>query len=195
MSEAVPARQTSDADASPVTVSVSRRVTPGREADYEAWVHEVVAVAAGFAGHQGVNILRPSAGTGDRYVLIYRFDSAGHAADWEQSAERARLIAQLEGIADDAGEERKRVTGLEVWFDLPEVPAAAHAPRYKMALVLIAVVFLIVFPLQVYLGPVLSGFPAWMRSLVIVVIQVLLMTYLVMPRVTALLKPWLFASR
>ncbi|GKY90152.1 antibiotic biosynthesis monooxygenase [Sinisalibacter aestuarii] len=189
-----PAHTTPAAEGGPVTVSVSRRVNPGREDDYEAWVHGIAAAASEFPGHQGINVLRPSAQTGGRYVLIYRFDSDAHAAAWEASDQRAHWIEKLEGITGDE-DERKRVTGLEVWFDLPDVPAAAHAPRYKMALVLIMVVFGLVFPLQVYLGPAMAGFPAWLRSLVIVIIQVLLMTYLVMPRVTALLKPWLFSSR
>lgn len=178
----------------PVTVSVSRRVTPGREQDYEAWVHGIAAAASAFPGHQGVNVHRPSAQTGGRYVLIYRFDSDAHAKAWETSEERAHWIARLEGITEGEGD-RKRVTGLEVWFDLPEVPAAAHAPRWKMSLVLIAVVFALVYPLQLIVLPLTPDWPHWLRTLTIAVIQVLLMTYLVMPRVTALLKPWLFAAR
>jgi antibiotic biosynthesis monooxygenase (ABM) superfamily enzyme len=178
----------------PGTVSVSRRVLPGKEAEYEEWVHGIAEAATVFEGHQGLNILRPSAQTGGRYVLIYRFDSDDHARGWEESEVRAHWIAKLEGIAEGE-DERKRVTGLEVWFDLPEVPAAPHAPRHKMALVLIVVVFCLVFPLQVFLGPQLGGLPRWVQSLTIVSIQVLLMTYLVMPRVTAILKPWLFSEK
>lgn len=114
----------------PVTVSVSRRVQSGKEADYETWIHGIAKAAAAFPGHQGVNILRPSAQTGGRYVLIYRFDSDAHAKGWEQSAQRAGWIAQLEDIAEGE-DDRKRLSGLEVWFDLPEVPATAHAPRIK----------------------------------------------------------------
>ncbi len=177
----------------PVTVSVSRRIVKGREADYEDWVHGIAEAAAEFVGHQGVNILRPSAQTGGRYVMIYRFDREDHAAAWENSAERAHWIAKLDGIAE-AGVERRRVTGLEVWFDLPEVPVNAHAPRHKMAMILVIVVFSLVYPMQIFLGPLMSDLPHWSRTLVIVVIQVLLMTYLVMPRVTALLRRWLFGA-
>jgi antibiotic biosynthesis monooxygenase (ABM) superfamily enzyme len=44
----------------PVTVSVARRVRPGREAQYEAWVRGITAAAARFPGHLGINVLRPS---------------------------------------------------------------------------------------------------------------------------------------
>jgi len=84
------------------------------------------------------------------------------------------------------------VTGLETWFDLPEVPAAKTPSPHKMALVLIVVVFVLVWALNLLLGPVMAGWPLPLRVLTIATIQVLLMTYLVMPRVTRLLKPWLF---
>lgn len=190
---ATPTPEPEPGDATPVTVAVSRRVRPGREADYEAWVHGVIAAAARFEGHQGVNILRPSPETGGRYVLIYRFDTWAHCDAWERSAIRADWVARLDEIVEGAAQ-TKRVSGLEFWFDLPQVPASAQAPRHKMALVLIVVVFALVYPLQIWLGPLLAGWPHWARTLAIASVQVLVMTYLVMPRVTALLKGWLFRA-
>lgn len=175
----------------PVTVSISRKIKLGREADYEAWLHGVVEAASRYAGHMGVNVLRPSTKTGGRYVLIYRFDSWENGQAWEQSAERKVWVAKLGELVEGEDETRK-VTGLEAWFDLPEVATTAHAPRWKMALVLVVVVFVIVFPLQLLILPRTADWPAWLRTLTIAVIQVLLMTYLVMPRVTAALKSWLF---
>ncbi|MGH1355793.1 MAG: antibiotic biosynthesis monooxygenase [Thalassovita sp.] len=176
----------------PVTVSISRRVTPGREAEYETWLHGIIEAASDFPGHMGVNILRPSGATDGRYVLIYRFDSWAHCEAWEQSDTRQHWVWQLQGIVEGEAETR-RVTGLEAWFDLPEVPAAKHAPQWKMAITLIVVVFVIVFPLQLLILPLTSDWPHAARTLLIAVIQVLLMTYLVMPRVTKLLRGWLFA--
>nr|BAH89307.1 hypothetical protein [uncultured bacterium]BAH89750.1 hypothetical protein [uncultured bacterium]BAH90576.1 hypothetical protein [uncultured bacterium] len=175
----------------PVTVSISRRIKPGREADYEAWVHGVIEAARGFAGHMGVSILRPSGKTGDRYVLIYRYDSWAHCEAWERSDARRKWTEKLADMVEGDPETR-RATGLEAWFELPEVPASKPAPQWKMALVLIAVVFVIVFPLQLLILPLTADWPHWSRTLLIAIIQVLLMTYLVMPRVTALLKNWLF---
>ncbi len=175
----------------PVTVSISRRIKPGREADYEAWVHGISEAAADFPGHQGVNILRPSGRTDGRYVLIYRYDSWAHCEQWERSETRAAWIDKLGDMVEGEAQMR-RVTGLEAWFDLPEVPATAHAPRWKMALVLIVVVFALVFPMQLTIVPAMGDLPHWMKTLTIVTIQVLLMTYLVMPRATRALKGWLY---
>ena len=178
----------------PVTVSVSRRVQPGREADFEEWLRGISAAAAKFDGQQGLSILRPSEQTGGRYLMIYRFDDLEHATAWENSTERAQWISRLEGISDDSDVDRSTATGLEVWFDLPEVtaPVPAHPPRHKMAVVLISVIFALVFALQVFLGPFIIDWPRWTQTLTIVTIQVLAMTYLIMPAITVLLKRWLF---
>lgn len=175
----------------PVTVSVSRKVRPGREDDYEAWVRGISAVAAGFPGHQGVSVLRPSPATDNKYVLIYRFDSYAHAHLWEVSDERKNWIEKLDGLVEGEAD-YKKVTGLEFWFDLPEVPVAAKASPHKMAFTLVVVVFVLVYALQLAIGPMLAPWPLWARVLLGVTVQVLLMTYVVMPRVTRLLKGWLY---
>lgn len=177
----------------PVTVSVARKILPGKEAAYEEWIKGISADAAAYPGHQGISVIRPSKSTGDEYVLIYRFDSYEHGRAWELSEQRLGWMDKLEGLA--AGDATyKKVTGLEFWFDLPSVPLAAKPSPHKMALVLIVAVFSLIYPMQVYLAPLMGDFPMWVRVLCIVVLQVLLLTYIVMPRVTRLLKPWLFKT-
>jgi uncharacterized protein len=179
------------ADTGPVTVSIARRVRPGREADYEAWVSGVTNVVAGFPGYQGASVLRPAAATDDAYVVIYRFGSYGQCQAWERSAERAEWIGRLGPLVE--GDSRvKRVTGLEFWFDLPEVPAGARPSTHKMAIAVTVAAYAIVCTLNVVVGPSLVGQPPWLRSLVFVVAQVVLLTYVVMPWMTRLLRPWLF---
>ncbi len=63
-----------------------------------------------------------------------------------------------------------------------------------MALVLIVVVYLLVLAINLLFGSWLAEFPLYARVALTVVGQVLLMTYLVIPRVTRLLQFWLFAS-
>jgi len=50
--------------------------------------------------------------------------------------------------------------------------------------VLVAVVFLLVLALNLVLGPLMAGWPLALRVLVTVAIQVGLMTYVIMPRLT-----------
>ena len=61
-----------------------------------------------------------------------------------------------------------------------------------MALVLIAVVFCLVLILNLTLGPLMTGWPLALRVLVTVTIQVGLMTYVVMPRLTPLIARFIY---
>lgn len=190
MSEDKPSPGQSGEEIGPVTVSVSRKVIAGRERDYEDWIKIAAEAVRSYPGHLGVNVLRPTQSTDNEYVIIYRFDSYPHLKAWETSDEREALVANLDSII--VGEPTViKGTGLEFWFTLPDVPAVPPSP-HKMALVLIVVVFCVVMAVNLLLGKYLSQLSVVARVAVVVVAQVLLMTYVVMPRVTRLLKPWLY---
>ncbi|MCG2634682.1 MAG: antibiotic biosynthesis monooxygenase [Gammaproteobacteria bacterium] len=175
----------------PVTISTARRIRPGMEAAYEAWVRQIIAAATRFPGHLGVDVLRPAPGSGGEYVLLTRFDSYRNQIAWEHSGERAELLEQLSEMTD--GETKvSKVSGLEFWFALPEVPAQAKPNRHKMALLLCGVVFLLVLAINLSAGEQLARLPLAVRAAVLSIAQVLLLTYIVMPRITALLKSWLY---
>ncbi len=176
-------------DSGPVTTSISRRVVAGRESDYEHWVKGITAEALRFPGHMGVNLIRPKPPSRE-YVSIFRFDSFQHSRDWEESPVRAEWLERLKGITEGEDDVQKG-TGLEFWFTLPELPSA-HPPPHKMALVLLVVVYALLLPINVFLTPLMADWPMPVRLFLVVLLQVLLMTYLVMPQVTRILKPWLY---
>ncbi|MFW1678125.1 antibiotic biosynthesis monooxygenase [Pontibacter sp. JAM-7] len=178
-------------DEGPVTVSISRRVKPGREAEYEAWISGVIDAAGEYPGHLGTSVLRPGPTTDHEYVIIYRFDTYQNCQQWEQSTLRKTWLDKLAGLTEGAAKTH-RGTGLEFWFDLPELPAHQPPSPAKMALVLIVVVYALIMGIHALLQPWLSVLPAWLQTLCVVAGQVVLMTYVVMPRVTRLLKNWLF---
>ena len=177
---------------SAVTVVVSRRIKPGREADFETWVEGVVAEAVKFEGHKGVTLLSPADTGGNEYVLIFRFDTPLHLRAWDDSAVKAEWVAKAEPMTEGAPHVRQ-ITGLEYWFTLPNAPASTP-PRYKMATVTI----IAIYPLSLFLNPLITGLipnaPIPLRSLILASILVILMTYLVMPIMTRIFKAWLFPS-
>jgi antibiotic biosynthesis monooxygenase (ABM) superfamily enzyme len=177
----------------PVTVSIARKVTPGAETQYEDWLHRISEVAMKFPGHQGVHVLKPSGKTGGEYVLIVGFSSYAHQKTWEESQQRQQFIDELEEKELIEGCTKiKKVSGLEFWFTLPEVPTHAAPNRHKMALVLIVVVFSLLFAINLIFGQWLTALPLALKLAVMVTGQVLLMTYFVMPVITRLLKGWLY---
>ncbi len=178
-------------DAGPVTVSVARHVVPGRERDYEEWLKGITAEAVKVPGHMGVNVIRPRRGS-DEYITIFRYDNYEHSQAWEDSDVRAEWLEKLDGMVEGEDEVQKG-TGLEFWFNLPELPMV-HPSPHKMALVLLVVVYTLVMAINGVLTLFAEGWPLAARVFVTVFCQVLLMTYLVMPRVTRLLKGWLYSG-
>ena len=183
----------SHSEEGPVTVCVARRIKPGKEDEYEQWVRRVIATASKFPGHMGVDILKPSPGTRGEYVILNRFDSYANQRNWEESPERSKFLEELLPIAE--GDTRiSKVSGLEFWFSLPEVPISTAPNRHKMAAVLSIVVFALVLIVNLVFGEWLQEIPLVLRTAIVATAQVLLLTYLVMPRVTSLLKAWLYGD-
>src|SRR3712207_5970408 len=68
----------------PVTVTVTRRVKPGREAAFEAWLHGVIQAATAFPGHRGANVFRPADPEHPEYVLVFQFARQADLDRWTQ---------------------------------------------------------------------------------------------------------------
>jgi hypothetical protein len=175
----------------PVTIVVRRKVKPGREKDYEAWLERLTKGATDkFAGYLGAEFHRP-ASAGGEYRSVFRFDSLPHLEAFERSDFRAAMLAEAAPMfAADAAWER--MTGLEFWFDPPPGTKVPQPSPHRMALVLIAVVFTLVLILNLTLGPFMTGWPLALRVLVTVTIQVGLMTYVIMPRLTPLIARFIY---
>jgi uncharacterized protein len=182
--------QAADARA-PLTVLVRRKVKPGREKDYEAWLERLTqGVAERFPGYLGAEFHRPAAAGGD-YRSVFRFDTLENLESFERSDFRRQMLADAAPLfAADAAWER--MTGLEFWFDPPPGTKLPQLSPHRMALVLIAVVFCLVLILNIALGPLMTGWPVPFRVFATVTLQVALMTYLIMPRLTPLLARFIY---
>jgi uncharacterized protein len=177
----------------PVTTTVTRRVKPGHEAAYEEFLEGIIAAAGSCAGYLGVEVFR-SDNPGGEYRIVYRFDDADHLRDWLDSDEHAAWLARAEPHA--AGPTRTQfITGLESWFTLPARPDVPPPPPYKMALLTWITIFPLITVVVVALGPLLDGMALVPRLGITTAVTVPLMTWIVMPRVTRALRPWLYPTR
>ena len=176
-----------------VTIVVRRKVKPGRAQDYERWLERLTQGAAEqFTGYLGAEFHRPATPAGV-YTSVFRFDSLGALDAFERSDFRRNMLAEGAPLfATDAAWER--MTGLEFWFDPPLGTRLPQPSAHRMALVLIAVVFGLVLVLNLALGPVMAGWPLPLRVLITVTIQVTLMTYVIMPRLTPLIACFIYPS-
>jgi uncharacterized protein len=178
----------------PVTTTVTRRIKPGHEAAYEAFLAGISSAARAFPGYLGIEVFRPAPGASDEYRTVYRFDSVAHLRAWLESPQRAAWLQRAEPHV--AGPMRTQVlTGLEGWFTLPARPGVAPPPPYKMALVTWATIFPLITLVVVVSAPLLGRLPLVVRLAVTTGVTVSLMTWVVMPRVTRLLHRWLYPGR
>jgi antibiotic biosynthesis monooxygenase (ABM) superfamily enzyme len=174
----------------PVTVLYSRRVRPGREADFETWAHGIVAAARQFPGHLGASVL--GAPGSREYHILFSFADRRSLRVWLESAERQRWLARL-GDLLEADRGLQQLTGLETWFKLPgsNVPTMKPPPRWKMWLVSLVAVYPLVLAFQALLVPRMTRLPLPLRALLFPLVLLTLMTFVVMPMVTRLLRRWL----
>ncbi|GAA3917946.1 antibiotic biosynthesis monooxygenase [Actinoplanes auranticolor] len=179
-----------------VTVAITRRADPSRNAEMLAWVRAGTTLAEDFPGFLGVGWVRPVLGSTEWHML-YRFADADALHAWEESPQRQWWLSSAQGMVEHTRVERR--TGIEGWFDPPQEhevddltgPPPGPPPRWKQAVT----IWLGFFPLSllaaVTLGHLLDGRNAVVRTLVTTVCLTPLMTYLVLPRVTKALQWWL----
>ena len=196
-----------DEDEGPVTFAIARRAKSGKTEEFERWLDDIIHEAMKFKGHMGVNIIRPSNMSNPEYVIILRFDNFENLEKWEKSEIRKKWIEKGKDLIEGKAKMEKQ-TGLEFWF----TPASAKGstaveqqqqqqqqqqqpPRYKMAIVVTGIIFVLVSTLLPQVQQATVGLPVLLSTFVGVAIMVLLMTYVIMPSVTRLLRPWLVKKR
>jgi antibiotic biosynthesis monooxygenase (ABM) superfamily enzyme len=179
----------------PVTVTVARRVAPGRAAEFEDWVEGIVTAAQHYPGFLGSGILRPKearGGDAGDWHVVYRFADSESLRRWEESPERAEWLSRADDLVEETG--RNRVSGLETWFAMPGRTAPAP-PRWKMFLVTLVAIIPLVLLMNLLVLPHIGAWPLVARTFVFSGTLTGLMTWVVMPRVTRLFRGFLYGRR
>ncbi|WP_435742314.1 antibiotic biosynthesis monooxygenase [Nocardioides sp. SYSU DS0663] len=180
----------------PVTVSITRHLDPGHDAEMLSWLQAGTTLAQQFPGFLGAGWVRPEAGSATWHML-YRFADQAALEAWEHSPQRQwwRSSASGLGVVESRVERR---TGIEGWFDDPASrdvedlrAATAAPPRWKQA----SVIFLVFYPLSVLAnwaaGPLVGEVLLPLRVLLTVLVMTPVMTYLALPWVTRRMEWWL----
>lgn len=175
---------------------VSRRVKPGQEAAFEQASDAMTLAALPFPGYLGGQLVHPDP-QGDEeesnlYHTVFAFDTAEHLQAWQTSPERAK---HLQAIAPHTlgSTKLREVSGLGHWFTPPAGAAHQPPPRWKVAVVTWLGIFPTVYFLFLTVAPLLANWPLLPRVMALTLLVVLLMTWVVAPRLTTWLKPFLFA--
>jgi antibiotic biosynthesis monooxygenase (ABM) superfamily enzyme len=175
----------------PVTVVVTRRVKPGREAAYEAWLSRLIQAASALPGYLGAKLQPPGPGEPPVYTSVFRFTSVETLRTFEQSDLRRRALLEVADLVE-ADAVWSRLSGLELWFSPPPGTVVPQPSRFRMALVMIVVVYGLVLSLGTLIARLLGDAPAALRLLLTIVVEVFLMTYVLMPKLTRYLARWIY---
>jgi uncharacterized protein len=125
-------------------------------------------------------------------VIIFRFDRYENLKAWMTSRDREFWLTKGKPLIESDADVQE-ICGLEAWFSLPGKPLKTP-PRYKTALLTWSAVFVLINLLNTFLVPLLRGLPPLIISLIVTIIMVVLLTYVVMPRVSRLFSFWLYGK-
>ena len=115
----------------PVTTTVTRRVKPGHEAAYEAFLAGISGAARAFPGYLGIEIFRPiPGGRGGEYRTVYCFDSAAHLRGWLDSPDRAAWLERAEPMSPGRCGPRSS-PAWRAGSPCPPSPASHHRPATR----------------------------------------------------------------
>ncbi len=180
-------------------VVIVRHPKAGQEQAFRAWaegIHQVMATQPGFQSYQAVP---PVDGESRDWFFVFTFDSPENLRTWLHSDTRAHWQALSLPLTEGPGRTRV-LSGMEHLFGLPSPEESDPPAVWKLAaateLGLAPTVFFVglgLMQLSFYArwgrGGLRGG---WWQVLLSTALCVSLMTWVVMPLLTRLLRPWLF---
>lgn len=171
----------------PVHVAITRRVLPGKEEEFKEALRRFMAESFVHDGVHGASMMTALPGNDTQEIGILRTFKDEAERDAFYNSDHFR---EWEAYASQLTEEPiyRELTGLEGWFRSPLPP-----PRWKMAVVTLCGVFPASLFLAFVVAPLLTELPLIARLFVNAASMVALLTWLVMPVLTKVLKPWLKA--
>lgn len=173
----------------PIHVAITRKVLPGKEEEFKEALRHFLGESFLHGGVEGAGMITSLPGTDGREIGILRTfaDEAERDAFYN-----SQLFREWEEYASTLTEEPvyRQLNGLEAWFRSPQPP-----PKWKMAIATLCGVFPTSLFLSFTVGRLIQSFPLVLRLFIIAISMVGLLTWVVMPQVIKLMKPWLQSSR
>jgi len=176
-----------------VTSIIVHEVAPNAVEAYEAWLTDIRAACAAFPGYLSTDVIRP-VGASREYATILRFADFESLSGWMKSDVRRRYIERMQSSLQQ-GDRYEIRTGLDFWFAPKNAPVKVPTAwkqwlvTWSAILPLTIAVPWIVIPLLSHLG---FAHDSMISKPVVSAVIVFLMVYVMMPRYTRLVAPWLF---
>ena len=169
----------------PIHVAITRKVLPGKEDEFKQALQRFLGESFMQGGVYGAAMITSLPGADSNEIGILRTfaDEAERDAFYN-----SKLFKDWEAYASTLTEEPnyRQLTGLEAWFRSPEPP-----PRWKMAIATLCGVYPTSLFLSFSIGPFIQNFHPALHIFIIATCMVSMLTWVVMPLVIKIMKPWL----
>jgi antibiotic biosynthesis monooxygenase (ABM) superfamily enzyme len=173
----------------PIHIAITRRVKPGREREFEQELLMFGQRSLAGPGARGVHFIYPAPGSGSHeYGILRTFASNDDRDAFYRSELYREWLATVESLVD-GGPVCRELQGLEAWFRASD---RSNPPRWKMALLTWAAVWPVSMAVPALLAPVIGSIaPNFIFAGAVAAGIVLVLTWLAMPVLVRLARPWL----
>ena len=174
-----------------VALIITHTIKTGKEKRYEAWLTEILSAVSSFPGYLGREIFRPTQGT-RTYTSIVRFDANNNLNFWVESETRHSFVSRVSDLLEK-GDVHEIRTGIDFWF----TPEGVKPPKpWKQFLLTLSAVYPLSLLIPRLFSPLFTAAPLtgqpYIRGLLIAATLTALLTFVIMPRYTRLVKKWLY---
>ena len=167
------------------TLVISHIVRPGMAAQFDEWSNQIDKAVTHFPGYH--NSIRLSQAGGLNHVIV-QFETAETFENWLKSDEFREL--DLQGRKHGA-RRRAMVYGHQGRL---VIPSEAAAPKWKAAIATWLGVFPCLIAMNALLGWLALPWPDLLIRFISSVILTAFLTWIILPRVRATLRPWILAE-
>jgi uncharacterized protein len=173
----------------PIHIAVTLSVRRERIAEFERALADFARRSLAEPGARGILCLYPPPGSAStEYGLMRSFAGAADRDAFYQSAFFHDWLTLIEPMVEGRASQRQ-LSGLEAWF---RNDAGTLPPRWKMALLTWPAVWLVSMLVRAVVGPLLAHdlSQVWESGLITAGVVVVL-TWVAMPLVVRMARPWL----
>ena len=170
---------------------ITHSVKDGAQQRYEEWTREILGAVSSYPGYLGREVFLPTHGN-RKYTIIVRFDNEEHLRGWADSDARREFIGRAADLLEK-GDQNEIRTGVDFWF----TPEGARPPKaWKQFLLTTSAVYPLSLIIPRLLAPLFGVAPPLghplVASLLVAAILTGLLTFVIMPRYTRLVRGWLY---
>jgi antibiotic biosynthesis monooxygenase (ABM) superfamily enzyme len=164
------------------------RINEGCEQAFRIWRQRILEEVRKWPGFLGTESFDSVEGTDPEFVVVVRFDSREHLDGWLESPVRKAYMKEV-GQYVDRYTLRRIGSGFEGWFDIS--PNSAPPARWRQALVILSALFPVIMVMRQLLSPVFHWFPLPVAFLILLTVDMVFLTYVVMPHYSRMMQFWL----